>query len=565
LDIFSPYACAQIARQNARGDGPWDVENNDRNPLELIKQWSAINTTTWRASDTLTIKNIISYSEYRESASFNLWGDNYLMVPGSAFPVGGGLFFATPYAGTDPTQAALYSRTITLEPGFYPWTTSENSFTEELQFQGHTGDGRFTWQAGGYLEVAKPLGWNSQLVDDFIDCSDIGNFVCTKTLPFGSISDANTKDYFNDKALYAQATYKITDQLSVTGGIRYTWDKMTDLSESLNIFVPTSGVGLLECQNILKFHKPIPPGTDPKPTDGIFVNDASQCDITTKISSSRPTWLIESDYKPNQDMMFYIKWARGYRMGSITSNSVGFETVGPEKLDLYEIGAKTTFRGAVSGYFNIAGFYNDFHNQQITINPTLAPQWQGVLPNASPNINAGHSRIWGVEIDSSFNLFQGFKLDVGYTYLNTKVLAITVPTPPVYYVSLNPTANVGDPLALSPKNTVVVTGTYTLPLDESVGRISFGATFTHADANRAQAPSTSPVYLIKAENQLNLNADWRGIMGNPVDLSFYMTNVTNQARILFPGSAFQTIGIDGGHMNQPRMWGFRLKYRFGGD
>jgi iron complex outermembrane receptor protein len=266
-------------------------------------------------------------------------------------------------------------------------------------------------------------------------------------------------------------------------------------------------------------------------------------------------------------MLLYIKWARGYRMGSITSNSVGFETVGPEKLDLYEVGAKTTFRGTVSGYFNLAGFYNDFHNQQITINPTLAPQWQGVLPNASPNINAGHSRIWGVEVDASATLFQQFKLDVGYTYLNTKVLAITVPTPPIYYVTLNPTANVGDPLALSPKNTVTVTGTYILPIDQSVGKISFGATFTHIDANRAQAPSTSPVYLIHAQNLLNVNADWhadwRSVMGQPVDISFFMTNVTNQGLILFPGSAFQTIGIDGGHVNRPRMWGFRLKYHFG--
>lgn len=53
------------------------------------------------------------------------------------------------------------------------------------------------------------------------------------------------------------------------------------------------------------------------------------------------------------------------------------------------------------------------------------------------------------------------------------------------------------------------------------------------------------------------------MLGNPFDLAFYMTNVTNQGRILFPGSGFQTIGADGGHVNQPRMFGFRLKYRFG--
>jgi iron complex outermembrane receptor protein len=254
-------------------------------------------------------------------------------------------------------------------------------------------------------------------------------------------------------------------------------------------------------------------------------------------------------------------------MGSITSNSVGFETVGPEKLDLYEIGAKTTFRGAVRGYFNIAGFYNDFHDQQIGLNPTLLPQWQGVLPNASPNVNAGHSRIWGIEVDSSFKLGPNFKLDVGYTYLNTKVLDAQLPPIPPYY---NPAltflqAAKGDKLALSPTNTVVITGTYTLPLADSIGKISIGATFNHTDAFLAEALAASPAALIEAENQLNLNADWRKIFGNPIDLSFYMTNVTNQGRILFPSSSYTLFGMDGGHVNQPRMWGFRLMYHFGGE
>jgi iron complex outermembrane receptor protein len=102
-----------------------------------------------------------------------------------------------------------------------------------------------------------------------------------------------------------------------------------------------------------------------------------------------------------------------------------------------------------------------------------------------------------------------------------------------------------------------------IPVSESVGKISFGATFTHIDANEAEEPLTSPLYLIAAENQLNLNADWRNIFGNPVDLSFYMTNATNQGRILYPNNSYNVIGLEGGHVNAPRMWGFRLKYRFG--
>ena len=53
------------------------------------------------------------------------------------------------------------------------------------------------------------------------------------------------------------------------------------------------------------------------------------------------------------------------------------------------------------------------------------------------------------------------------------------------------------------------------------------------------------------------------MLGAPIDLAFFMTNVTNEALLLFPTGGYFIFGGDGGHSNEPRMWGFRLKYRFG--
>ncbi len=85
--------------------------------------------------------------------------------------------------------------------------------TEELQFQGTSSDGRLNWQAGAYLEISKPLGWNSGQTAIFLSCSNVYTFQCTNPLLFGSISGSNVKTWFNNKALYAQASYKLTDQL----------------------------------------------------------------------------------------------------------------------------------------------------------------------------------------------------------------------------------------------------------------------------------------------------------------------------------------------------------------
>ena len=72
--LLGALSCAdQLARQNARGDGYYDVESNFNKGFLDLEQWQVINTTTWQASDTLTVKNIMSYGEFRERAAFDLY------------------------------------------------------------------------------------------------------------------------------------------------------------------------------------------------------------------------------------------------------------------------------------------------------------------------------------------------------------------------------------------------------------------------------------------------------------------------------------------------------------
>ena len=543
-------ACTQIARQEARGDGIWDVETNLASPLQKIEQWQVINTTTWQASDTLTIKNIASYSQYTEDANFNLWGDNFLYP--DYFPVVGG---------------TLFTKALNLTQGRYGHTTDQWTFTEELQFQGEAFDGRLDWQAGAYLEISKPLGWNSQLVDIFASCTNtLDTSTCLNPLGnpvtmqgFGQLSDDSTKDSFNDKGFYAQATYDLTDQFSFTGGIRYTIDKQTDLARRLSVVeVPwMSGNWISVCQPIVDPNTgQLTPVTGP-------ITDPTLCQVTRKIKSEKPTWTVGVQYKPIEDVMVFAKWSRGYRMGAITSNSIGFETVGPETVDTYELGAKTSFRGAVSGYFNITGFYNNFRDQQLAVNTVVALAYANRITPASPNVNAGKSRMWGIEADASIRPFEGLQLDASYTYLNTKLKSFTPPPTPVYYQAVYPATDVGGPLPLTPKNRVTLSGTYTLPLDESIGSISFGATYVHTDKSFSTTPAASPNYIVPASDLLNLNANWNSVMGTDFDLAFFMTNVTNEGLILYASQAFHQIGIDGGHVNEPRMWGVKVKYRFG--
>ena len=164
---LSRAACAQIARANARGDGTWETDVNNPDPFINLQQWSVINTTTLSASDTLTIKNIFSYTQSTEASNYQLYSDNFTLTAGSGVPA---------------ASVGLPIRTTNLDtvPGQNSATAQD--FTEELQFQGQTSNGALKWQAGGYLERSTPLGWTSTNSASSLNCIDASTLNCTNPL-----------------------------------------------------------------------------------------------------------------------------------------------------------------------------------------------------------------------------------------------------------------------------------------------------------------------------------------------------------------------------------------------
>ena len=547
ITAFYTLCQAQLARAETRGW--WDVENNEPNAKIRQETIQVINTTTWKASDNLTIKNIISYAEFRDTSRYTLQGD----------------FFANPATGALVTTAIRTNNT----PGYY--LASQSTFTEELQFQGGDANGTFNWQAGVYFENSDPIGFTSQMSPLVTLCQDAYDQLKAGQLaadsiqcPGGSISIPFQKTYFRNRGIYAQGTYKLTEQLALTAGVRYTWDKMTHRYDGTSISFPTPTTNRFTCSNGVRIRNP----------DGSFpvvigsLAEHERCKVVFTAKSNKPTWLINLDYKPNDDIMVYVKWARGFRAGGVAAANITFETWAPEKVDTYEVGAKTSFHGTVNGYFNIAAFYNDFSNQQIQaalIRNVNTPNNPAV--GAAAIVNAGKSRIYGAEVDASATFFDSLKLDLGYTYLNTKVQSIVAPIIPpetlVYYSAVVPNTQAGDRLALSPKHRLTATATYTLPLDDSIGEISFGATLVHTSKQFMSRAIPEELRNIPSTNLLLLNATWKDIMGAPVDLAFFMTNVTNEKFPLTTTTSYASFALEGRLPNEPRMWGFRLRYRFG--
>jgi iron complex outermembrane receptor protein len=226
----------------------------------------------------------------------------------------------------------------------------------------------------------------------------------------------------------------------------------------------------------------------------------------------------------------------------------------------------------VAGNINAAAFYNDFRNQQIQLgfNPNLNSPTPG-NPFAAPQ-NAGKSRIYGAELDSSLRLFAGARLDLGYTYLNTRLQSVDLPTlPPTAPYVVAGGFKAGDELVLSPKNKLTVTPSYTLPLSDTVGAVTLSATWTYtgrqlSNYNDRVEPALAQYSYLPQTTLLNLNANWNNILGKPIDLSIFATNVTRARYYTFCSGLGGTVGSSNGfetcQIGAPLMFGARVRIRF---
>ncbi len=520
-----PTLCApQLGYQQAKG--PYAVANQMPSPESYLKQYQVVNSTTWHASDYLTVKNIANYGRLITSLDSSLFGA--FTIPS---PVG---------------NIQLYSSDS--NPSIVPgWkTTDEYTWSDELQLRGALFHDGLTWQGGGYIERSSPLGDpTGTLSANFLSCTDVATFTCSG----GGIIDRNLSAvHFNDHAAYAQGTYKLLPHFNVTGGVRYTWDNTTaTVHQTDYAFTPSvPGTPIFTfCASPL-----LPPSAL-----------ATGCTQQFSQDSSAPTWLLDFDYTPTRNLLVFAKYARGYREGSVaTFVSDPYHIYGPEHVNDYELGEKWSFSSRVSGSFDVTGFYDDFTNEQLLAG--FSPiSTSGGQPESGV-INAGKSHIWGLEVETTVEPIRHVLASLSYAYLNTKLISAHIGAPPPGYIVEYP-AVVGGPLPFAPKNKASAALSYGLPLAQGTGRVTVGANYTYTSAMLTNA-TASPYDFVPGYGLLGASLNWRGIMGSRFDAQLYGTNLTDRRYYDNLTQLYNSIfGIAAGYLGPPRMYGIRVRVNFG--
>ncbi|WP_242127409.1 TonB-dependent receptor [Sphingobium sp. Sx8-8] len=506
----------QFALQQARGVRVTDT--GALVPRETIKRWGVVNRTEYQFTDTFSVLNIFGYrnQEYLSRST----PDGLPAIPN--FPVPGATF--------DLLHADN--------------AYGVEQLSNELQLRLKMFDGNVNLLVGGFYLHDRPVGQNRDGLTIFGAPSISYNFL------------TNTS-----KAFFTNASINLSSMLeglSVDLGFRYTWDKQTNCGASGATGVSDPTLRYSDCLN----------------NSAKVVSPAR-----SSAKSSAPTWTIGVNYQATPDAFFYVVSRRGYRAGGLNSPKLGvglaqYQGFGPETVTDFEGGAKLKWRaGDARGVFNVSVFTQTNNKVQTPITGLTTTQTPGVCLGNPPSppwidgdcdltndpantllvFNVGKTRTQGVELETSVNLFSQLELSLSGSFMKHKILEVG--TPPIG-------AAVADPRQVffqyAPKKGVNIGAVYTPNfIPESVGELSLGARYSWSDDVPAAAVT------LPAHHNLDLRADLRNIGGRPVDIAFFVKNVTKETYLSATSLNVGTLPWFSGFYSDPRTFGVELRYRFG--
>ena len=200
-------------------------------------------------------------------------------------------------------------------------------------------------------------------------------------------------------ALYFQAGYELTEFFDAKGGIRWNYEqKGVSIGSGPSATFPFRGDDDPTNDN----DRGIPPFT---PNPNFFSQES------TTVDENAVTGVLELNYEPVSDVLFYIKFTRGWKGPHINGGVVGttgadgtdlLEPARPEEVLASEFGWKTTtWDGRLK--FNGALFYYDYKNLQIF---QLKNEAGGVPVQVL--LNAKDADVYGLELDVDVSPLTGF-------------------------------------------------------------------------------------------------------------------------------------------------------------
>ena len=223
-------------------------------------------------------------------------------------------------------------------------------------------------------------------------------------------------------------------------------------------------------------------------------------------------------------------------------------TFDPETVRDVEVGLKADWElGSVPVRMNVAAFHDKYKDIQVI---NLVPI-NGQLTSAITN--SGEATIKGVEAEFTVIPIHNLRLSGFYSY-----------TKATYGDYFQDGINVnGQQMFYVPKSKAGGAVNYSIEMG-GLGSLDLGANVSYtAEANSPDVTAPAPINKFDSYTLVNASIDWLNIVGQPIDLTLFATNVTDEEYISGGYPVYSALGFTSAIYGEPRMYGASLRYRFG--
>ena len=437
-----------------------------------------INTTEFNLNDDMLVKNIIGWNRFRRDNMYD--------------------FDGMPWANFANTQT---------EPG---QTTLRNAFSNELQLQGKAFDEAFSYTLGVFYSNVREIYDN--------------NFLIFGIAPLRNHARLRSRSY----AAFAQATYNITQELHLTGGFRYTKDKI-DMRQLA--------------------------GSQFAPGGSSFSPNFQQ---EQQVSFNKPSWTVSLDYQVTPELLLYATHRGSWRSGGLNYSSppnpgtaeVSGNTFLPETTKDMELGAKFNGRVGALPFTATVDVYKQWINDVQKVGHFAI---NGVP--ASLTLNIPKAEVKGVE--GSIALRPAPWMEIG-GQLSHSTGKYTKDTLVLFGNVLT-----YNPIGALPKwtGTAYVNLTAALVDKSSIelrGDVFATSSYYYSNTAGTVTPNTSiPGYAL-----LNGRLSWNNIRNKGFDLSAYVKNALNKKYYAGGTSSILANGCDVVTFGTPRTYGVEMRFEF---
>ncbi len=611
-------------RWSVRGDVLW--EPTDKTSVRIIADYNKINETCCAVSSilngpaTLVIGSILkkpisdTTKVFDRNVIFNTDPNNELSGKGVSGQIDHDLGFAKLTAITayrNQKNASFQDIDFTgADISNNRTANSIKTFTQEIRLAS-SGDGPLNWLAGAFyqnekLDTGRTITYGSDIrafadaLSGQVPAALLGALpaairpaltgrsniyaleflqsLATPTLvrPGSTYFQAGQgiDDYYKMKqtsySLFGQVDYKVTDKLTLTGGLAYLNDDkkarsnvvLKDPFSSLNLAAvpqfPALGLpgNLYSALGALQFFY----GNDP--THGpVNYPNASE---SGNLKGDKVTYAVRAAYDFGA-INAYVSYSTGWKAGAYNlssdsrppnANGVG-RTAQPENVDVYELGVKANFPG---GYANVAVFKQSIKGFQSNAFTGLGYSL----------VNAGEESVKGFELDSAWRPVHWLNLAAAVTYLDPKYDSFTgaacvnydttrCPVDPATGRRPNFRNLTGDTPAGIPKWSFSTSAT----INHDFGGDYQGYARVEYDyVSKTQLTETTPPNLSSWDQNV-VNASL-GVTNTAkqIEVSLWARNLTNDNSLI---STFPTVAQDGsysGYPNAPRTYGVTVRKSF---